>query len=181
MMAEDRFWALVDAVRAQGGGDDETAVEALHVALARLGGAEILDFQRRLGELHERSYRADLWGAAYLLCGGCSDDGFDYFRAWRIAQGRVIFDAALADPDSLAGVPGVSAGRDDYELEAMLAVGLDAWMDRTGADMDAFYEALGDSGELPDLGDFAWDDGDGDVDAEAAARLYPRLWALIGG
>jgi hypothetical protein len=30
----------------------------------------------------------DQWGAAYLANGGCSDDGFDYFRGWLIGQGR---------------------------------------------------------------------------------------------
>ena len=36
------------------------------------------------------SYRWDLWGAAYLANGGCSDDGFDYFRGWLIGQGRKV-------------------------------------------------------------------------------------------
>ena len=35
---------------------------------------------------------------------GCSDDGFIDFRAWLIAQGREVYFAALADPDSLADV-----------------------------------------------------------------------------
>jgi hypothetical protein len=51
------------------------------------------------------SYRWDLWGAAYLINGGCSDDGFDYFRGWLLSQGRAIWQATLADPDSLADHP----------------------------------------------------------------------------
>ena len=35
---------------------------------------------------------------------GCSDDGFIDFRAWLIAQGREVYLAALADPDSLTDV-----------------------------------------------------------------------------
>lgn len=178
-MDEDRFWALVDAARAESGGDDDTLVEALHVAVFKLDAEEILGYQRRFGELHERSYTTALWGAAYLLNGGCSDDGFDYFRGWLIARGRNVFDAALANPDSLADVPGVADDERDYlELEAMLSVALDAWMDKTSADMDAFYDALGDTGSLPDLGEFEWDDGQGDMDEAAGQRLYPRLWAI---
>jgi Protein of unknown function (DUF4240) len=48
------------------------------------------------------SYDWGLWGAAYVIDGGCSDDGFDYFRAYLISRGRAVFEAAMADPDSLA-------------------------------------------------------------------------------
>ena len=30
--------------------------------------------------------------------GGCSDDAFEYFRAWLILQGRVAFTAVMDDP-----------------------------------------------------------------------------------
>ncbi|MFL6076856.1 MAG: DUF4240 domain-containing protein [Mycobacteriales bacterium] len=36
------------------------------------------------------SYQGDLWGAAYLINGGASDDGFDYFRGWLIARTRGV-------------------------------------------------------------------------------------------
>ncbi len=32
----------------------------------------------------------DLWGAAWVLLGGASDDAFDYFRCWLIGQGREV-------------------------------------------------------------------------------------------
>ena len=35
---------------------------------------------------------------------GCSDDSFSYFRSWLIVQGKDVYMAALADPDSLADV-----------------------------------------------------------------------------
>lgn len=50
------------------------------------------------------AYSWDLWGAGYLLDGGMSDDGFEYFLAWLISQGQDIYQAALEDPDSLASV-----------------------------------------------------------------------------
>jgi hypothetical protein len=39
-----------------------------------------------------------------VINGGCSDDCFDYFRAYLISHGREVFEAAIADPDSLASV-----------------------------------------------------------------------------
>jgi Protein of unknown function (DUF4240) len=53
------------------------------------------------------SYHWDLWGAAYLLNFGSSDDGFDDFRGWLLAQGRAVWEAALRDPDGLAKLPKV--------------------------------------------------------------------------
>lgn len=48
-------------------------------------------------------------GAAYLINGGRSDDGFDHFRGWLLTQGRATWQAALAEPDSLASHPQVQA------------------------------------------------------------------------
>ena len=48
------------------------------------------------------SYRTRLWAAAYVINGGCSDDGFDYFRGWLIVQGRHVFEQAVVNPDALA-------------------------------------------------------------------------------
>jgi hypothetical protein len=53
------------------------------------------------------SYRSSLWAAAYVINGGCSDDGFDYFRGWLMLQGREAFGQAVADPDSLADLAAV--------------------------------------------------------------------------
>jgi len=68
---------------------------------------EIVDAQRVLSALMADSYRSSLWAAAYVINGGCSDDGFDYFRAWLMLQGRETFGQAVADPDSLADLAAV--------------------------------------------------------------------------
>ena len=70
--------------------------------LAELSTAEILAYQHLHHQLMAESYHWDLWGAAYLLNFGSSDDGFDYFRGWLLTQGRAIWEAALQDPDGLA-------------------------------------------------------------------------------
>ena len=71
------------------------------------------------------SYREDLWGAAYLINGGASDDGFEYFRGWLMTQGRAVFARAVADPDSLAELPAVPAAAltgEEFEARADVAV-----------------------------------------------------------
>src|SRR5438552_328287 len=98
-MTEDEFW---DHIRASRRVDPEAHAERLTARLAKLPEEEILDFDHLWDVVLARAYRTDLWGAAYLVNGGCSDDLFEYFRRWLVLQGRTTYAAALADPDSLA-------------------------------------------------------------------------------
>lgn len=169
-MTREEFWQIIDQAR-KGTEDVEQIAGTLQSLLEKRNPAEVLSFLEHQARLMEESYSWKLWGAAYLINGGCSDDGFDYFRGWLIAQGRDVFETAVADPDSLADVPavrGALAGGDELECEAML-----------GAAWDAYSAAVDD--ELPDAGKTAlpelapmWD-----FDDEDAMREHlPRLAAL---
>ncbi len=92
-MSEDEFWALIDET----GGVYERLVDRL----AALPVGAIVAFDDHVGCLLHRSSTGDLWCAAYVAMGGCSDDGFDSFRGWLISRGRATFEAALRDPDGL--------------------------------------------------------------------------------
>jgi len=65
---------------------------------------EIKSFEEWMHEFSLRAYDARLWAAAGIMLGLCSDDKFDDFRGWLIAQGRDVYEAALNDPDSLAAL-----------------------------------------------------------------------------
>lgn len=175
-MTEAEFWGHVRAARRV---DPDAHAERLTARLAKLPPEEILDFAHWWEAAHCRAYRRDLWGAAYLVNGGCSDDGFDYFRNWLLLQGRAVFDAALADPDSLAEV------LDGDEVECECHPGADAWFAATGTAADddgyaAFERALlfrhPKRPKPPPLAR-RWDFDDDD---EVRRRL-PRLAALYLG
>src|SRR5688572_27091927 len=100
-MTDDRFWALIGRTTAQQA-DPDRQVEALRKELGALTPAEIAAFEAAFQRAQQRAYSWDLWGAAYLINGGASDDGFEYFRRWLISRGRAVFEAALADPEQLA-------------------------------------------------------------------------------
>lgn len=174
-MTEAEFWAHVTAARPRRY-DADTHAEYLTARLSKLPEPDILDFVHHWDTASARAYRRDLWGAAYLINGGCSDDGFQYFRWWLILQGRAAFDAALADPDTLAEVLD-----GETEVEAEVYPGSSAWFRATGTpeDMDsgaAYFRALRfrhpKRPQLPSLAP-RWDFDD---DAEVRRR-FPRLAA----
>ena len=178
-MTEDEFWDHIRASRPRLY-DAEDHVERLTARLAELPAEECLDFQHLWATVSHRAYRQDLWGAAYLINGGCSDDGFDYFRDWLILQGRSVYEAAIADPDTLAEI---LDGEDEVECECV--PGLSAWFAATqtvwnDAGYDSYDRAMTfrhpNTPPLPELAP-EWDF---DNDAEIRRR-FPRLAAMYLG
>ncbi|MFF1548611.1 DUF4240 domain-containing protein [Streptomyces sp. NPDC058291] len=168
-MDETEFWELVDASREAAEGDPEEQADQLVERLLRLDPDSVLDFARHFESRYNRAYRWDLWGAAWLLLDGASDDAFDYFRCWLIGQGREVFEGALhGDPDSLADL------LDDFDEE------IDGDGEELGYAADEAYEQL--TGDVaPDLGiPPAPAEPEGtpvDFENESAlAERYPRLW-----
>ena len=53
----------------------------LHQGLGELGDDDLVNFEVHHRQRFADSYDWGLWGAAYVIDGGCSDDNFDYFRA----------------------------------------------------------------------------------------------------
>ncbi|MEV7233888.1 DUF4240 domain-containing protein [Streptomyces sp. NPDC051020] len=87
-------------------------------------------------------YRWDVWAAAYLIGGGCSDDSFMDFRAGLIALGRDWYERAAACPDSLAEHPAVIAAAEAQEDEAVF------YEDVNYAASGAFKRIAGDEEDL---------------------------------
>ncbi|WP_455569765.1 DUF4240 domain-containing protein [Streptomyces werraensis] len=89
-MNGQQFWQLVEAARDQARHPDD-AEDVAHRATERLAtrpAEEIVAAQQVLWDLMADSCTNPLWAAAYLINGGCSDDGFDYFRGWLISAWR---------------------------------------------------------------------------------------------
>ena len=107
------FWSLIDEARAT-----RNTAKTLERLLTCIPAVEILAFEGWFQAYYSAVSRQDLWAAVYLIRGGCSDDAFDYFRAWLIGQGASTLLAAVRDPETLAGC----VGDDDPRDEALLGV-----------------------------------------------------------
>ena len=141
-MDTQRFWQLIEeaGVQVADPGDGEAVAARAAALLAAFPREEIVAAERVLSGLMADSYRTSLWAAAYVINGGCSDDGFDYFRGWLIAQGREAFDQAVADPDALANlavIRSAAARRTRLECESALYIPAKAHKAATGEDLPA--------------------------------------------
>lgn len=113
-MEPKQFWDLVASAKSASGNNIDSRPVSLEQQLSILPAASIQAFQRTYEGLLLNANRWSLWGAAYLMNGGCSDDGFKYFRDWLISEGQEAYEMAIADPDSLVSFP----KRDYFELES---------------------------------------------------------------
>ena len=132
-MNDEQFWKLIKQSR-RGTEDCEEQAEKLESLLAKLEPPEIVAFDELLAKRLNEAYRWDLWAVAYIINGGCSDDSFEYFRCWLIAQGKEFFEAVLKNPEH-AGKR-VKVG-DEVECEDFLYVALKAYETKTGQELPA--------------------------------------------
>jgi hypothetical protein len=172
-MDPHEFWQLIERSKAASEGDCDRQADALTVLLLELPATAVMAFDRLFDQYADQAYRNELWAAAYIINGGCSDDGFEYFRRWLIGQGEAVYTAALRDPESLLSVvkPHIEdnpflVGALRYECEQLGWVADQAYERKTGSVMPhpprSKLELIGDN----------WDDED-------LPAMFPKLWAAF--
>jgi hypothetical protein len=161
------FWKIIAAGGKAVQDDPDAQLEAIGEKLSDCSPEEIVSFQTMLEERLVQAYTVDLWGAAYLMNGGCSDDGFLYFRLWLVARGQKVYEAAVANPDSLARI--ADPENDDLELELLISLAAEVYEETTGDEIPA--------------ANVKWPDApigtNWDYDDDAAMRAhFPKLAAI---
>ncbi len=169
-MNEDQFWALIDVAHGGSPGDLEGRAERLGAAHGELGADDIQSFQNLFDALMDRAYTWELWGAAYILGGGCSDDGFTDFRAWLTSLGRDRYERAIAAPDSMAEHGFGLDDEADFFFEEFAYVPADVLEARHGRELAdrASPHPMEPAGDR-------WDEDGDDLE-----RRFPRLWDKYG-
>lgn len=165
-MDKAQFWQLIESSRNKKNDCDKQA-NKLKKELLKLSAEEIVEFDRIFVGLSDESYRWDLWAAAYIINGGASDDGFQYFRWWLISQGQTYFEAAMKDVERAGD--GVEAG-EEVECEAIAYCINHAYIEKTGTDLPPHPTKPGES--LEPQGQ-PWEE-------EELDTLFPALTAKFG-
>ncbi|WP_438497660.1 DUF4240 domain-containing protein [Paenibacillus sp. IHBB 3054] len=176
-MTTDLFWEMINNSKKYG----EEQVEWLTKELTKSSKEEILQFEIEFRNKMEQSYTSSLWGAAFVVMGGCSDDGFDCFRGWLISRGEEVFNQVIKNPEFLAEYLSEENLQEDVfapQLEEMLSVASDAYIyQKTGMfecndDINTeFYnelEARGYNFEVINI--------ENDWEEEDLEEMYPLLW-----
>lgn len=168
-MNVEQFWRIVESSRrgfdpTRTDGNMEQQLGDLSLLLLKLPPEEVVDFRNHLLERMDAAFHWDLWGAAYIIAGGCSDDGFVDFRAWLTSMGRRTFEDALLNAESLVDVA-VAPGVEDVFFEAFPNVPAQVYEELTGREIP---EYTGPSRVHP--AGARWNDGD-----DLKMRL-PKLW-----
>ena len=180
-MTDSSFWKWIDHSKKYG----EEQVEWLTGELAKTNIEEIIQFEIAFRNKMEQSYTSSLWGAAFVIMGGCSDDGFDYFRGWLISRGEEVFNQAIQNPEQLIACLSEDCLQEDVfapELEEILYVASDAYnIHKTGTseyndDINTEFiqelEARGCTFEMRNI-ELDWAEDD-------LEERYPLLWDRFG-
>lgn len=172
-MDKPKFWKMIDDSRTNAHGDFGLQIELLRKRMRDLPPNEIVSFQALFSDLLIDSYRWDLWAAAYLINGGCSDDGFHYFRSWLISKGESVYENALSDPESLTKVITGEDRKHGCELESFEYVASEVWQEKTGKERGEFPHSRRRQPRSP-RGE-EWNE-----DRTELQRRFPILWKEFG-
>ena len=178
MMDEEQFWAIVQTAVDEAGDDEAEYLDVVKRELSKLPLKEMIGFRLRTDKLLYDSYTSEMWCAGYLMNGGCSDDGFEYFRLWVISRGRKAYEAAMANPDNLIDYIGDDDEMDFFEFELFWYVALEAFEEAVDAEL---YDYIDDEnfktreGNYPNF-EFNWEEDE----PESMQKLCPRLFEKFG-
>ncbi|WP_434360213.1 DUF4240 domain-containing protein [Parasalinivibrio latis] len=101
-MNKTTFWEIIQTAHDNANGNMDHKCELIKTAISELNPQEALKFSENFDEMMDELYTWPLWGAAYVMNGGCSDDTFIDFRASLISRGQRDFSIAINNPDDLA-------------------------------------------------------------------------------
>ncbi|MEZ6042965.1 MAG: DUF4240 domain-containing protein [Planctomycetaceae bacterium] len=175
-MTEEQFWSLIQASHDVAKGQVQRQELSLRKALVRLSAEQIVEFDHWFQHFVCRAYRWDLWGAAFVICDGCSDDGFLDFRHWLVAQGQSIYAKALNNPESLASAIDPPAKKVRSSGLSFLNPAMFAWAESLGkeeSELDDFPNTTDGPGDPNPIGEPF------DEDQESLRKRYPKLWSMF--
>src|SRR6185369_3533018 len=119
-------------------------------------------FDNRFRQLRGEAYSWQLWGAIYIIQGGCSDDGFTDFRDWVISRGKEFYYTAIANPAFLSEV---AEEEIDVDWEGISYIPSSVFEELTGEEIPSEFE------ENQDIKGEPWDE-----DSDDLKKMFPELW-----
>jgi hypothetical protein len=175
LLNEDLYWEIIDkSIRNTNHQDAQE--QFLIEEIAKLTPKEMVGFRLRTDMFLYKTYNSEMWCAGYIMNGGCSGDGFEYFRNWVISRGKETYYKAKENPDYL--IKEVVANDDFYEFESFWYVALEAFQQKTGKnlydyiDYDNFKMGEGNYQNF----EFTWDEENPESMKKICPKLFEKMW-----
>lgn len=174
MLDETIFWNTVHASLKNTKSQDEQE-RSLVKEIEKLTPKQMIGFRLRTDKLLYDTYNSKMWCAGYIMNGGCSDDGFEYFRNWIISRGKATYYKAKENPDTL--ILEFVEGQEYYEFEGFWYVALTAFENKTGKKL---YDYIADDfktneGNYPNF-EFTWKEEEPQTMEVICPELFKKLW-----
>jgi hypothetical protein len=176
MLDENTYWSII-AKSLKNTDNQEDQAEYLVYEIGKLSPKQMIGFRLRTDKLLYDTYTSEMWCAGYIMNGGCSDDGFEYFRNWIISRGKEVYYKAKENPDNL--IDEVVDDAEYYEFEDFWYVANNAFEKSTGKNL---YDYIDDEnfktkeGSYPEI-TFTWKESDPESMEKICPRLFERLLA----
>lgn len=167
LMGEDAFWKIIKNSNLNSKGDYEIQQQELAKELHKLNPNDIIKFYNRFCFLKWEAYTWQLWGAIYIIQGGCGDDSFNDFREWVIGQGKEFYYRTIQDPETL-----VDIDEDEIliEWEGLGYVPFTLFRELTGHDMPYLLPENDDTIRNSEPSGQEWEEDD-------LKQMFPKLFA----
>ena len=174
MLDETIFWDIVDLSVKNTKNIDEQE-RFLVKEIKKLTPKQMIGFRLRTDKLLYDTYNSEMWCAGYIMNGGCSDDGFEYFRNWVISRGKDIYYKAKDNPDSL--ISEFKEEEDYYEFESFWYVALTAFENKTGKEL---YDFIADDFETNEANypgfEINWEPDKPETMKAICPKLFEKMW-----
>jgi len=175
MLDEDLYWAIIEKSLKNTSSQDSQE-QYLIKEISCLTPIQIIGFRLRTDKLLYDTYNSEMWCAGYIMNGGCSDDGFEYFRNWVISRGKDTYYKAKQNPDNL--ITEVSPDMELYDFESFWYVANEAFEQKTGKDL---YDYIDDEnfktreGDYPHF-EFTWEEENPESMKKICPNLFTKMW-----
>lgn len=175
MLEEDLYWAIIEKSLKSTSKQDEQE-QFLTKELSNLTPKQMIGFRLRTDKLLYDTYTSEMWCAGYIMNGGCSDDGFEYFRNWVISRGKETYYKAKENPDNL--ITEFDPELEMYEFEGFWYVALKVFEQKTGKNL---YDYIDDvnfktrEGLYPPF-EFTWKEENPESMKKICPRLFEKFW-----
>lgn len=174
----DIFWPIVEQSLLETKNEDEQ-LQWLFKKLGKLSPEEMVGFRLQCEKLVWDVYTPELWCAGYIMNGGCSDDGFEYFRRWVVSRGKDVYYKAKEDPDTLISeVSDIDEADFYFEFESFSYAPVDSFKAKFGKDMfdyidySKFKATEGYNFDIT----FNWSKDEPETMKAICPQLFERFW-----